>query len=52
LVRREVVYSLKVAFEHLEDKTQIWEDLHRLANDEDKFVRSTAADFLKTIAGY
>ena len=41
--RREAVASLDSAFSHLPDKEEGWQDLLRLAQDQDSYVRGEAA---------
>lgn len=40
------------AFPYIPDKQEVWEDLHRLANDKDEFVRSAVADSIRNIFQY
>ncbi len=41
-MRREVAHTLGFAFSHLSDKQLVWNDLHRLTNDENSDVRYRA----------
>ena len=44
--RRWVVVELKINFASLNDEKQAWDDLHRLTQDNDEYVRRHAADAL------
>ncbi len=45
-MRRSVADALGYAFALLPDKTQAWQDLHKLAQDQDSEVRGSVADAL------
>ena len=42
--RIHALEELKNFFSFMPDKQQAWDDLHRLTNDEDRYVRSSAAE--------
>ena len=41
-VRYSAASALGSAFSHVPDKQQAWNDLHRLTNDEDSYVRASS----------